>query len=206
MGFRAIFNDNSEFSLYDSSYFNDKAIFNLKHQSNLISFSVKIAEYGIPKSIIDDSENTIEFKNSESFETWFKRYQSVSFDFGFADKVDKKEITAECKKRNDLIIELLTNEIKELKKEQKFNTWRLNGGYKNIEKLVLVTNKSIEQLENKKVEYLKTTKLIFKIVEKSNIISHSKKHNEIEPDKLLTQIEKTLKKIEKTNNKKWWSI
>ncbi|WP_378187527.1 hypothetical protein ACE939_04180 [Aquimarina sp. W85] len=206
MGYKIIFNDNSEFSLFDSSYYNDKAIFNIQHQSNLISFSVEIVNKGIPKKVIDESKVKIEFNNDESFYSWFKRNQATEFDFGFANLNNEKLIKSECQKRNDLIIDNLRKEIDVLKPEVKFNPWRINGGYKKIEKLSLVTIKSIEKLENKKVKYLKSTKSIFETVNESGLIDYSKKHDSIDQKKLLDLCQTTLKKIEKLNKKKWWKI
>jgi len=190
MGYKIIFNDN----------------FNLQHQSNLISFSVEVVNKGIPKKVIDESKVKIEFNNDESFYSWFKRNQALEFDFGFAELNNEKLIQSECQKRNDLIIETIREEISELKSEAKFNPWRINGGYKKIEKLSLVTIKSIEKLEEKKVIYLKSTKSIFDTINDSGLIDYSKKHDSIEPKKLLDLCQITLKKIEKLNKKKWWKI
>lgn len=211
MGYIAEFIDGTQFNLFDSTYFNDKAIFNLTHQLNLTNFSVEIIEKGIPRKISDEiTKVKTEFQNKQSFEIWFKRNQSTVFDFGFADITEKNKIEDECIRRIDLIIDFLEEEILLLKTTSVFSPWRINGGYIKLENLVLTSLKSIEVLESKNTKVLKKTKQIFETLkintEGNDLISYSKMHDLIEYKKLLHLCESKLKKIKNLNKKKWWMI
>ena len=110
--YKAEFNDGTEFSLFGEDYFNDKAIFNRHHQTNVDDFCVVVAEKGFPVSIEDlYVKESLGFQNMETFKLWFQSHQSIAFDFGFSGLENLTDIENECKKRIYNIINFLTIEL-----------------------------------------------------------------------------------------------
>ena len=203
--YKAEFKDGAEFSLFGEDYFNDKPTFNRHHQTNVVAFCVIVAEKGFPIKIKDVYlEESQSFQNIESFNLWFQRHQSIDFDFGFSDLENLNDIENECKKRIDNIINFLTIELKELLSIKEFNPWRLDGGYKSLERTCRVSIASLESC-NTRLNFssykLSVMKEIFIVpvneIDNLSLISYSKTHSDIVPEILIELCRKNLEKLKK---------
>jgi hypothetical protein len=211
--YSALFKDGSKFSLYGSDYFSDKAVFYRQHYSNLIAFSVEVAEKGFPIYITDnETEELLSFDKMESFCMWFENNQAKDIDFGFGELNYVLEIENECYKRTDRLVSFILQEIKELKSEREFNPWRIDGGYKILDmtcKVAIVSIKKFESRTNLASDKLTIFKKLFAVPK--DLIEYSKTFDKIQPEKLIQMCKFDLelilefkKNLEST--KSWWRI
>ncbi|GGD72639.1 hypothetical protein GCM10011514_40930 [Emticicia aquatilis] len=207
------FKDGREYTLYGSDYFNDKAVFYRHHYSNLIAFSVVVAENGYPISIKDnESKELLNFDKMESFKLWFEKNQAKGIDFGFSELDDLKKIENECYIRVNKIISFILQEIKELQSEQKFDTWRIDGGYKVLKMICNVSIVSINSFESR--TNLSSNKLtIFKRIfdTPKELVDYSQTADKIKPEKLIRMCKSDLNSILNLKKslepiKRWWEI
>lgn len=203
--YKAEFTDGTEFSLFGEDYFNDKPTFNRHHQTNVVDFCVFVAEKGFPIRIKDIYlGESLGFQNIESFNFWFQRHQSIDFDFGFSGLVSLADIENECIKRIDDIINFLIIELKELLSIKEFNPWRLDGGYKSLERTCRVSIASLESC-NARLNFssykLNVIKEIFIVpmnkIDNLSLISYSKTHSDIVPEILIELCAKNLERLKK---------
>lgn len=211
--YSALFKDGSKYTLFGSEYFNDKAVFYRYHYSNLIAFSVEVAEKGYPICITDnESKESLKFDKMETFKIWFENNQAKGIDFGFSDLEDITEIENECYKRVDKLISFILQEIKELQSEQNFNLWRIDGGYKVLKMICNVSIVSINSFESKKIsssDKLTIFKRIFDVPKE--LVDYSQTFDNIQPEKLIRMCKSNLglvldlkKSLEPI--KRWWEI
>lgn len=211
--YSVLFKDDSKYTLYGSDYFNDKAVFYRHHYSNIIAFSIEVAEKGYPICITDNESNELlNFDKMESFKLWFEKNQAKGIDFGFSELDDLNKIENECFKRVDKLISFILQEIKELQSEQKFNTWRIDGGYKVLKMICNVSIVSINSFESRTIsssDKLTIFKRIFDIPKE--LIDYSQTADKILPEKLIRMCKSDLSSILKLKKslepiKRWWEI
>jgi hypothetical protein len=192
--YSASFKDGSKFTLYGSGYFNDKPVFYRHHYSNLVAFSVEVAEKGFPICITDNESNEIlSFDNIEAFNLWFENNQAKDIDFGFTDLNNLLEVEKECNNRLDKLVSFLLQEVKELKSEREFNPWRIDGGYKFLDmvcKVTLVSIKNFESRTNITSNKLQVFKQIYSFPK--DLIEYSKAFGEIQSEKLIEMCKSNL--------------
>ena len=212
--YTAKFNDGSIFYLFGEDYFNDKRIFYQCHLSKLISFRKEVCKKGFPTSIFDDkTQKNIEFTNKRDFNNWFFVNQSNDIDFGFSQMCGIIEIYFEVQKRIELLINYIEKELFILKNEV-FNPWHIDGGYKYIEEQVILGRCSLERIQKENKHLDKYQKIIailrnyFTIPEetkylKETIISiKNLKHKELNKDLIIKLFELNLEQFLKTRTEK----
>ena len=184
MRYSVTFKDLSEFSLYGEEYFADKAIFWRVHQTHLISFRLYICKKGYPIQVHDELNNELKsFKEPIEFIEWFKKHQSPNTDFGFGELDNSDEIVVAIKHRLKRILDWHKRELNDLS-SKKFDAWRLDGGYKELELITQLGLASFQVLEQKNEiipkspEYIKLKNGIALPLESKinsiNIINYSK--------------------------------
>tara|TARA_B100000963_G_C22415679_1_gene575323 strand:- start:121 stop:756 length:636 start_codon:yes stop_codon:yes gene_type:complete len=210
MRYKAIFKDKSQHSLFGEEYFADKRVFWVSHQSNLLGFSVDVCKKGRPIKIFDSTNQTeIIFNNDRDFDDWFTKNQSSDFDFGFSCLTNESEIIDELKKRINQILYFLKEELSILETSV-LNPWRIDGGYKELEKKLVLAQNSIELIESKNSEISKSdtfrkTKKGFEVlkeikIDNQDIIAFSKQtHEKLEQSKLIDLCKLNIKRITELN-------
>lgn len=206
MRYKVIFKDKSECSLLGEEYFNDKRIFWISHQSKLISFSEDVCRKGRPVKVIDSmNQNEVLFSNDQEFDDWYTKNQSRDLDFGFSHLTKESEIVTEAKTRINQILDFLKDELATLQ-ENTLNPWRIDGGYKELEKKLIVAQTSIEVIESRNPEFSKSEtfqkiKKGFEIpqeikVDDLNIVAFSKQaHEKLEQSKLIDLCKSNIERI-----------
>lgn len=212
----AHFKDNSQFSLYGDDYFNDKAIFNRHHHSNLVDFSKNVAAKNRPYKVSDQYKNIeILFNNDAEFDEWYKINQCSEPDFGFKtiesknDIIESKEIIIqEAFEKIDRMIDFIKLEIENLTIERQFNHWRIDGGYKVLDTITKTSIESINRIKEINILPLNLVEkldLIFRIPStthshKTDLISYSRKSLEIDTNLLLKLLRENLELINSNKN------
>ena len=196
MRFKVTFKDGTIYSLYGQEYFADKAVFWRSHQTNLIGFSLKVCELGTPIEIEDVLlKNGIRYGNQAEFLEWFKRHQSSEADFGFGKLADRQKIINEILRRLSQIEIILKEEIQKLNKEP-LNPWRVDGGYKQLEKASKLGVCSLKRINRSHPDLFNDDLLNILIdcfsvpiqakIENETIISYSQgQHKNLEREKLI---------------------
>ena len=144
--YKAIFSNGSTFALFGESYFADKAVFWRHHQAHLIQFRQQVCLFGRPEAIFDNDQNLkIPFPDPGAFDVWFSNHQSANIDFGFSDLDQLDAARSACLNRIEKMTGLLRIEWK-LLNSHKFDPWRIDGGYKELECLASLGDLSLEIL------------------------------------------------------------
>ena len=210
MRYKATFADNTEYSLFGPEYFGDKPVFWRSHQSNLIGFSVEVCVKGRPKKVLDTiNQVEIKFNINEEFDDWFIKNQSRDFDFGFSSMAKESDVIFEASRRAEEIVELFKSELMILK-NYPFDAWRIDGGYKELEKKIKIGLSSMKLIESRNPNYSKSInfqklKKIFRVpfeskIENFNILSISKQsHDKLEVSSLIELCNLNIKKITELN-------
>lgn len=206
MRYIAIFKDGSQYSLFGSDYFNDKAVFWRSHQTNLVGFSVNVCSRGRPVEIIDGVEK-IFFKTDSEFDHWYLRNQSKHIDFGFSHLSENKEILEDAINRIGEIIKFIETELEELK-AYPFDPWKYDGGYKELNKMCLLGITSLTKIlsGNDLDSSLYLIKQCFEtpdnmIIDQHSIFSYKKlAHEKINPNRLIEFCEINIDTITKKLN------
>ena len=204
--------DETTFSLNGEEFFGDKPVFYRVHQSHLVSFSVAVCQKGEPIEVEDRNIGiTTKFRTKQDFKEWFTKNQSRDIDFGFSDLSEKNIIVLEVLKRLSEIEILLIEELQILS-TRVLNPWRIDGGYKRLDKASKLGVCSIQKINENHPEIL-STNLYNLIVEcfsvpnelkigDETIISHSRsKHEEMNKDKLIEFCKLNLKKLGEVRTK-----
>ncbi len=211
--FEVKFSNGSKYNLYGKDYFTDKRMFWEAHRSKLIGFCSKVCEKGIPVEVYDkELQVSTKFKNEVEFENWFKENQSTEPCDCFEDVFDDQSFYKRGKRDVSEMKDFISNEIDRLKKKP-FNVWSIDGGYKNIKMKSKVGLASINVIkdcwdENKIDEKLiNELELIYNIPNQSlvkgfTLLNYTKqKHANIDPQDLITLLQKNLDLINKGEKK-----
>ncbi|MFC5048827.1 hypothetical protein [Aquimarina hainanensis] len=151
------------------------------------------------------NQNEILFSSDKEFDDWYTKNQSRDFDFGFSDLTNESEIINETKIRMNQILNFLKDELSKLEKSS-LDPWRIDGGYKELEKKLIVAQNSIEVIESRNSEFSKsdTFKQIkkgFKIpqdikIDSYNIVAFSKQaHEKLDQSKLIELCKSNINQI-----------
>jgi len=207
------FKDRSKFLLFGEEFFNDKRVFSNMHYSQLISFREEVCKKDKPIKVFDKkTKKSFKYLNSKDFDNWFFVNQSNNLDFGFSYLTRKSAIFFEAKKRIEMMIIFLEEELNTLKTES-LNPWRIDGGYKYLLEQTTLAICSLDRirLENKHLENWKYFDVLieyFTIPSKlkyknETIISIAKlKHEELNADLLINLCEMNLRELIKIRKEK----
>jgi hypothetical protein len=178
MRYKTIFTDNTEHFLFGEEFFSDTAVRNRVHHTNLIDFSIVVCEKGRPIEVFDSIKNEqIKFESTAHFDNWFYKNQSSIMDFGFSDLSKIEEIIQEGHKRVNIMLDYFDEELIKLE-QSTFDPWRIDGGYKELEKIskLGITSMNILQSKNKhllKNEEFNKLNMCFNVINKTRIGNHN---------------------------------
>lgn len=214
--FTAKFKDGSEFLLFGEDFFNDKRVFSVMHYSKLIDFREEVCKKDKPIEIFDKNiQETLKYSNSRDFNNWFFANQSNDLDFGFSYLNRKSAIFFEVKKRIEMMINFIEEELNTLETE-KLNPWRIDGGYQYLLEQTTLGICSLNRIqsESKHLEdwkYFDVLNGYFTIPSKikyknETIFSIAKlKHEELNSDLLINLCKMNLKELVKIRKEKFES-
>ncbi|MGD1840582.1 MAG: hypothetical protein ACFB0B_06745 [Thermonemataceae bacterium] len=155
------------------------------------------------------NQKEIIFEDAAAFDDWYLKNQSRDLDFGFSHLTKEAEIVTEAKRRINQLLDFLQTELATLQK-QPFNSWRIDGGYKALEKGLKLANCSMEMIASKNTQLedslvFQKLKRIFNSplaikVEGCDIISFSKlPADKLDPSKLMDFCKVNIKQIIELN-------